>query len=253
MIINGTVLWLVHNQILEQRMAFAAQQAEMAAADTLGFDDPFDIEPTIEVAERPSRRRRPGLDLPDLDDPSLSDAERSFIKLQHILFTMRYGSLMEEEDEEEEEQITIVDIQAQMDSTIAVMNTQIDSLRSVIELFENDNQNLITSIDVKESEIVELNNSIESLFSMIQTLQDEIYQLQNPEIEEEEVRPPNFRQLARLYNNMDARRVSQLLQRMPPEQSVGILRLMNQRKASQIMAVLPPRVADQYAQIMIDN
>ena len=63
--------------------------------------------------------------------------------------------------------------------------------------------------------------------------------------------PLNYRNLAKLYNNMDAKKVADLMQQMKAEDSVQVLKLMNQRSMAEVMAALPPDVASRYSLLIM--
>lgn len=263
MIINAVVLWFLINHQLElraQRVALLAQADTTAVITEFDDEDEADdiiitldtVEPRV---ERPRREPTPF----DVDDSDLSDVEKGFLRLQQMMYAMRHGMPEPEEEIEEEEEeiieiepIIIVDIKAQLDSVIVALNLRNDSLNVRIDQYRADISSLLANLDQKDHLVEGLNDSILLQQLNIDSLTDEIYRLLNPEPEPiVERQQLNYVRLARIYNGMDAKKVAQLMQQMPDEDSVNVLKAMNQRKRSQIMAALPARKANDYAQLLM--
>jgi len=195
----------------------------------------------------------------DLDDPDLTDEERMILKMQQLMYNLIYG-----EPEPPEAIVDVVvespvlDYRALLDSTIVVMNAQIDSLQNIISVNNDNNDLLKSSIVYKDGQIVDLGDAIAKLDARIRELRAEIERLNQPPpppppaAPAEPPKEPDYRQIARIYNNMDAKKVASLMQEMSPDRSVRILKAMNQRKKSQVMAALPPGVATRYARLLMD-
>jgi len=195
----------------------------------------------------------------DLDDPNLTDEERMILKMQQLMYNLKYG-----EPEPPEAIVDVVvenpvlDYRALLDSTIVIMNAQIDSLQNIISVNNDNNDLLKSSIVYKDGQIVDLGDAIAKLDARIKELRAEIERLNQPPPPPpppppaEPVKEPDYRQIARIYNNMDAKKVASLMQEMSADKSVRILKAMNQRKKSQVMAALPPGVATRYARLLMD-
>jgi flagellar motility protein MotE (MotC chaperone) len=193
-------------------------------------------------------------------DPSLAglhDHERQLLALRnriHSLFVTSLDDVADGIGDTEALETLRVHLMAQMDSTMAVMKIEMDSLVTLISAQVLENSNLRdmmrNMIETNTSEIRELNEVIVSLNNVIVGLRNQIQAMTEPLDDSLDL---DFRSLARMYNNMDTNRVAQLLQNMPPEVAVQILRSMNQRKAVQVMAVMPANVASRYSQLLLLN
>ena len=220
-----------------------------------------------EEEERPSFINRTNV------ENNLTEQELLFMELTRRIQAL-YGVEEEEEIEEIEEEpepvISMIDIlKAELDSTRVAMQIQYDSLQVLIEILINDhnaeidgyrneinrfhreNQTLSRTIAVREQGNLDLRNQISSLNNIITGLRNEIHALRNPVIEP--VVELDFKRLANVYNNMDAKKVAQLLQTMTPQQAVNVLKNMNQRKRSQVMTSLPNDVAAVYSELLMRN
>jgi flagellar motility protein MotE (MotC chaperone) len=142
------------------------------------------------------------------------------------------------------------DFQAIMDSTLNVMSTKVDSLKNAASLMLRDNNTLLQAIEVKNQQLQEQSKIIEDLNAKIIKLEEEIDVMLNPPDDSEE--QLDFKKIARIYNNMDAKKIAQLMQNMPSDKSVNILKNMNQRKVAQVLAALPPNIATQYSQLLMN-
>jgi flagellar motility protein MotE (MotC chaperone) len=250
LLINGTfIFFLMLSQPEIER------DEELVAVDPDSLDVIVEFEPESEEAEEsePAERRRQYVDAPDffeIDESTLSESELAFVKLQQMLYIMRYGE-PELMPEEEPVVFEIVEVVAEIDSTMIKMAMHVEELESQLELFQTNNEQLTQSIGSRDGQIEELRNSIAQLNLMIETLQSEITILRTPPPAPTVVpREPDFRQLARVYNNMDAKKVASLMQSMSDEHSVSVLKAMNQRKVAQIMATLPPAKATAYSRLL---
>ena len=187
----------------------------------------------------------------------LPEHERHFLTLLQQVRALNLGASVEDRTVDTEQEMRL--LHAQMDSTIIAMIAQNDSLKSVIihqmvdmNVLRERNRGLMRDIS-------NLDDMIISLYETISDLREEIVILMTTvDIEEEDteemvVIEHDFRLVARLYNNMDNARVSQLLQRMEPTQAIEILKVMNQRKVAQIMGLLPPNVASEYSLLLMAN
>ena len=223
------------------------------------FHEGFDIADStaVEEEELSEIRRRDQQMLDELVRANMPEHERHFLELMEQVRALNMRIVTEDRSVAETDHMT--NILAEMDSTIIVMIAQNDSLKSVIihqlveiNVLRDRNSGLI-------EDIARLEETILSLQETIYLLREEIEILLTPPIieeeeEEEEIEEEivlDFRQLARLYNDMDNARVTQLLQRLEPAQAVAVLRLMNRRKVAQIMGLLPPNVAAEYSHLLL--
>jgi flagellar motility protein MotE (MotC chaperone) len=251
LLINAVLLWFM---VMSRPEIEPTIDVVSISPDSLAIIEEILTEIIVEPEEqRPPRRQF--VDAPDffeVDESTLSESELAFVKLQQMLYTMRYGE-PELMPEEEPEVIEIVEVEAEIDSTMIKMAMHVEELEAQLELFQNDNEHLSHGIGTRDGQIEELRNSIAQLNLMIETLQNEIAILRTPPPPPPVlvVREPDFRQLARVYNNMDAKRVATLMQSMSDEHSVSVLKIMNQRKVAQIMAALPPAKATAYSRLLL--
>jgi len=247
------------------------------ATDTLKDDIPevlpaIPLEPETEVEEQLEESQSSFLETTSTDnrtrtflnraeperENALQQHEQQYLDLVRQL-RMLFGEADTEEETEDELEIGLTR-EEEMEITIASMNAQIDSLMIVIHSFIHENERLKKDLAQRDEEIKNLRQLNENLTLIISNLRQEIYILQNPIIVEEEepieeileIIEPDYRLIARIFNNMDANRVAQILQTLPPETSANILKTMNQRRIAQVMAALPPRVATQYAELLIN-
>lgn len=251
MIIGGILVYYYY-----QNVTTRVDSDTLMIQDALTVATLDDIEEEEEEIDNVRRRRQQDIDDEAFDN--LAEHERHFLQLMRNLRILHGGEVEEEDVEEEEDRLLA--LMAHMDSTIVALIAQNDSLRSIIihqivdlNALRERNRNLMQDMSILDDIII-------SLHDMISDLREEIEVVSTPTEIEEETRATevaevvhDFRQVARLYNNMGNARVSQLLQRMPPEQSVEILRLMNQRKVAQIMDLLPPDVASVYSVLLMTN
>jgi len=130
---------------------------------------------------------------------------------------------------------------AEKDRIISAKDDTLKQKDRSIDIKEN-------NITLREKQIDELRSQVRSLNNIISGLRKDIYNLKNTITV---VSEPDYLALAKLYNNMNAKKVASLLQNMPPEQSVNILKLMTSRKRAQVMTVLPVDVGTHYSNLMI--
>ncbi|MCL2064532.1 MAG: hypothetical protein FWG98_09195 [Candidatus Cloacimonetes bacterium] len=192
--------------------------------------------------------------------------EQEYVSLVEQLRALFGGGMIEEEEEEEEEEEIIEEIEEEielhptreeiLEVTISSMALHLESQRMLMSRYRRENERLREALLSRDDEIIALNYLMETLRETISGLQNEIIVLSTPvEIEEEieiDITEPDYRQLARIFNNMDASRVAQILQTLPPETAINVLRAMNQRRIPLVMAALPPRVATQYSQLLLN-
>ena len=221
-------------------------------------------------ASRPSFINRTNVEV------QLTEQEKLFMDLMRGIQALHgVGSEPEEEpeeieEEEQEPEISLIDIiTAQLDSTRIAMQIQSDSLRVLIEklIFDHktetdslrsdinrwvrENQTLRRTITIREQSNLDLRNQLSALNNTITGLRNEIHRLMNPPIEP--VVEFDYKRLANVYNNMDAKKVGQLLQTMTPEQAVNILKNMNQRKRAAVMQSLPNDIAARYSALLMEK
>jgi len=244
---------LIYVVIQRQEVRKEKEAEQVAVADSLAIAEAYaDSLAAAEEAAQQAEGKRPMF---DVDNPDLTDEERSFLLFQQALYNLQYG-----EPEPPEAIVEVVveppmlDYKTLLDSTVVVMNAQIDSLQQIIDQKNQDKDNLETTIVSRDGQIGELGNSITNLNAKIDSLRAEIIVLQTPPPPPpaKEEKEPDYRQMAKIYNNMDAKKVAQLMQQMSPERSVRILKLMNARKKSQIMAALPAGVATRYSRLLME-
>ena len=237
---------------------YYAPSLEQNEAQSFEHYEGFDIADStvVETEELSEIKRRDQQMLDELVRANMPEHERHFLELMEQVRALNMRMVTEDRSTTETDHMA--NVLAEMDSTIIVMIAQNDSLKSVIihqlveiNVLRDRNSGLIEDITRLEETILSLQETIYQLKEEIEIL------LTPPMIEEEEEEEIveeiilDFRQLARLYNDMDNARVTQLLQRLEPEQAVAVLRLMNRRKVAQIMGLLPPNVAAEYSQLLL--
>jgi len=230
--------------LVQEEMPFFESYEGFDVADSTG----------VEEEELSEIKRRDQQALDELVRANMPEHERHFLELMEQVRALNMRIATEDRNVAETDRMT--NVLAEMDSTIIVMIAQNDSLKSVII-------HHLVEINVLRDRNSSLNEDIARLDETILSLQETIYELRDeieilltpPVIEEEEEIEEeivlDFRQLARLYNDMDNARVTLLLQRLEPEQAVAVLRLMNRRKVAQIMGLLPQNVAAEYSQLLL--
>ena len=211
---------------------------------------------------------------PQAVQSDLLDSEQLYMSMLdqiRALYTVPVEEVVEEVAEEAEvvEEVVIPDtvfvyvkipdegFRVRMDATIAAMTVKMDSLRSYVNTYMNENIALRFELNQKNLHINDLNSSVESLNGTIEImntsverLKEELQIFSTPVDETIEI---DYRQIARIYDGMDSKKVGTLLQQMTPENAVQILKRMNQRKVTKIMADLPTNVSMRYAQLMLLN
>jgi len=238
--------------------------------DSLYYDNEYGYE-LIEPIE-PSRHSF--IDRVEPPDETLNEQE-VFLKLLTQRLQALYGIKQPEDDKVDDQEVKETDyllreleiVKAQMDSIKAVMQAEIDSLyatiiiqrrsyqsetdslKKVINDSINENLTQKRTISLREQSNLELRNQISSLNNIITGLKNDIHTLKNPIIIE--TIQLDHKKLADVYNNMDAKKVANLLQTLPQEQAVNVLIRMNQRKRAQVMSTLPKNVASQYSTLIM--
>ena len=189
----------------------------------------------------------------------LAQHEQEYVSLvEQLRALFGDGTVPEEEEEEiieeiiEEEIVRHPSREEILEIANSTLSAQLDTNRLLIQNYRRENERLRENLLARNDEIDALNYLIASLRETIVYLDNQILMLETPEEIEIEVIEPDYRQLARIFNNMDASRVAQILQTLPPETAVNVLRSMNQRRISQVMAALPPRIATQYSQLIMN-
>jgi len=251
LILLNIVIIIMVIQRQATRKALAAEQ--VAEADSLAIVQAYADSLAMAEAAANQSSTTPMF---DVDNPDLTEDERSLLRLQQYLYTLQHG-----EPEPPEAIVEVVveppvlDYKPLLDSTIVVMNAQIDSLLQIIDQKNQDKDSLQSTIVSKEGFINEQGDTITNLFAQIDSLRAEIVILNTPPPPPPppvEVKEPDYKQMARIYNNMDAKKVAQLMQQLSADSSVRILKNMNARKKSQVMAALPPGVAARYTRLLMD-
>jgi len=269
-LITGSVLFLTYTNRPVESDIMDTLLVELSEDFDIDNFDYFEYEPEPVQQETP---RRSFLDRPEAErrtflnrtgpTQQLSDNEEHFMSLVEQIRALFGTPEVEEEEEEEEieeEEEEEIDlgptIEEILEMKITTMTAQIDSLVTTVNYFVRNNYRLQQNLVHKNEEIKDLNQRIVSLRETILWLENEIEFLNTPiEIEVEDIIEeiePDYRQLARIYNNMDPSRVAQILQTFPPETAVNILMAMNQRNRGRVMSALPPRVVSQYSEIILN-
>jgi len=258
LLISAALFFFLY-QRQEARRDYVNQQiavADSLAAAQAEADSLLAMAETEASAKAADEQSRPMF---DIDNPDLTEEERAILRMQQYFYNLKYG-----EPEPPEAIVEVVvespvlDYRALLDSTIVIMNAQIDSLQHIISTNNENNDLLKSSIVYKDGQIVDLGDAIAKLDARIRELRAEIERLNQPPPPPpppppaEPTKEPDYRQVAKIYNNMDAKKVASLMQEMSAERSVRILKAMNQRKKSQVMAALPPGVATRYARLLMD-
>lgn len=223
---------------------FHKDAVRQAAIEDSLFVESVELHQKVDSLEIALQETRPSFLNRRMIQQDLQEHEQDYLELARRIRALYSGKDSRSSDEK-----TIADLQTQMDSTLVIMNARVDSLRSIASRLLRENNSLIKSITTKDSQIADLNNLIISLNERIKNLEEENFALMNPVDDNDDL---DFKKIARIYNNMDAKKIAQLLQNMSPEKSVNILKNMNQRKVAQVLAALPPAVATQYSQLLLN-
>jgi flagellar motility protein MotE (MotC chaperone) len=286
MLMNFCWLFMMykHKEAVKEIQAdFMAQADSLRVAELMNeIVDEIAQEDTLVIEKKPKERKRKPTPFDDIDESTLSPADLEFLKLQKLFYAMSHHDDEwedDEEDEEEEEEIEVIvepiiviNYQAIMDSSLVALRNKMDSslyekntqlysneqryqaqigsLNDIITTYKNDTKYLNSNIQTKTKEIEDLNASQKVLITQIEELEDTITELENPVVE---IPDMDYRQLAKICNGMDAKKVAKLMQQMETDQSVNVIKLMNQRQVSKVMAALPAKVAAQYSLKLAEN
>lgn len=142
-------------------------------------------------------------------------------------------------------------IQKNVDSLLTVMNKKIDSLRTLNKKYEKQIDNLHRELASDDAIIRKQSEQIKGMDANYKNKIDAI----NKEnaAKEKHQEETNVKELAKIYNKMDAKKVAGILQNMPSEKAIQILRFMSPKKTAQILSALPPAVATSYSQKMSEK
>ncbi len=142
-------------------------------------------------------------------------------------------------------------IQRNVDSLLVILKTKVDSLSEKDRKNQKKIAELQKELSINDNIIRKQIAEIKSINNENKKKREEDHQAElNKQKEKDDT---SLRELAKIYNKMDAKKVAEILKNMPVERATAILKRLNQKKIAQILAVLPPAIATSYSSKLTEN